>query len=56
MEKHPERLDWLNKIPNKIIHKIVVFDIKEFYPSIQEQLLKEDSDFANCYINIPTAK
>ena len=49
-------IDWFNKIPNKIIHKIVVFDIKEFYPSIQEQLLKEDSDFANSYINIPTAK
>ena len=31
----------------------MVFDIKEFYPSIKEQLLKEALDFANSYINIP---
>ena len=49
-------IDWFNEIPNKKVHKIVVFDIKEFYPSIQEQLLKEDSGFANSYINIPTGK
>ena len=49
-------IDWFNEIPNKKVHKIVVFDIKEFYPSIQEQLLKEASGFANSYINIPTGK
>ena len=46
-------IDWLNKIPNKKLHKFVVFDIKEFYTSIKEQLLQEALDFANSYINIP---
>ena len=46
-------IDWFNKIPDKKVHKFVVFDIKEFYPSIKEQLLKEALDFANSYINIP---
>ena len=31
----------------------MVFDIKEFYPSINEQLLKEALDFADSYINMP---
>ena len=30
-------IDWFNKIPNKKVHKFVVFDIKEFYPLIKEQ-------------------
>ena len=42
-----------NKIPNKKVHKCVVSEFKEFYPSIKEQLLKEALDFANSYINIP---
>ena len=46
-------IDWFNEIPDKKVHKFVVFDIKEFYPSIKEQLLKEALDFANSYINIP---
>ena len=46
-------IDWFNEIPDKKAHKFVVFDIKEFYPSIKEQLLKEAIDFANSYINIP---
>ena len=29
----------------------MVFDIKEIYPLIKEQLLKEVSDFANIYVN-----
>ena len=45
--------DWFHEIPNKKVHKFVVFDIKEFYPSIKEQLLKDALDFANRYINIP---
>ena len=45
-------IDWFNEIPDKKVQKFVVFDIKEFYPSIKEQLLKEASDFANSYINI----
>ena len=46
-------IDWFHEIPNKKVHKFIVFDIKEFYPSIKEQLLKEALDFANTYINIP---
>ena len=46
-------IDWFNKIPNKKVHKFIVFDIKEFYPSIKEQLLKEVWDFANSCVNIP---
>ena len=34
-------IDWFNKIPNKKVHKFIAFDIKEFYPLIKEQLLKE---------------
>ena len=41
----------LNKIPNKKVDKFPVFDIKEFCPSIKEQLLKEALDFANSYVN-----
>ena len=46
-------IDWFSKIPNKKLHKFIVLDIKEFYPSIKEPLLKEALDFANSYINIP---
>ena len=46
-------IDWFTEIPNKKVYKFAVFDIKEFYPSIKEQLLKETLDFANIYINIP---
>ena len=27
-------IDWFNEIPNKKVHKFVVFDIKDFYPLI----------------------
>ena len=37
---------------NKDGYKFAVFDIKEFYPSIREQLMKEALDFANSYIYI----
>ena len=37
----------------KKVHKFVVFDIKEFYRLVKEQLLKEALDFANSYVNIP---
>ena len=44
-------IDRFNKIPNKKVHKFVVFEIKEIYPLIKEQLLKEVSGFANSYVN-----
>ena len=42
-----------NEIRNKKVHKFVLFDIKEFYPLIKGQLLKEALDFASSYIRIP---
>ena len=56
MEKHPERHRLVQRNPNKKVHKFVSFDIKEFYPSIKEQLLKQALDFTNSYINIPENK
>ena len=29
-------IDWFNKIPNKKVHKFVVFDIKEFYSQLKD--------------------
>ena len=46
-------IDWFNEMPDKKVHKFLVFVIKEFYPSIKGQLLKEALDFANSYINLP---
>ena len=39
-------IDWFNEVPNKKVHKLVVFDIEEFNPLIKEHLLKEALDFA----------
>ena len=33
-------LDWFKQIKNKHLYKFATFDIKEFYPSIKECLLK----------------
>ena len=38
--------DWFKSIHHKNLHKFVVFDIKEFYPSIGEELLKIVVSFA----------
>ena len=46
-------IDWLKEMLKKKVHKFVVFDIKEFYRLVKEQLLKEALDFANSYVNIP---
>ena len=46
-------MDWFKEMSNKDGYKFAVFDIKEFYPSIREQLMKEALDFANSYIYIP---
>ena len=29
-------IDWFNEVPDKKVHKFVVFNIEEFYPSINE--------------------
>ena len=43
---------WLRNIPNKSECKFVQLDIKEFYPSITEQLLNNAITFAENYIPI----
>ena len=39
-------IDWFKVICNKHLCKFVIFDIKEFYPSITENLLKKALTFA----------
>ena len=34
-------IDWFNKIPNKKVHKFVVFDIKEFYSQLKNNYWKK---------------
>ena len=38
-------IDWLKDIHNKHLCKFAIFDIKEFYPSITENLLKKALTF-----------
>ena len=45
-------VDWFKAIRNKQSHTFVVFDVKDFYPSISESLLKEALDFAKIHIEI----
>ena len=45
-------INWLKKIPNKHLCKLFMFDIKEFYPSIKEKLLREAIRLAKRHISI----
>jgi hypothetical protein len=45
-------LDWFQKIENKEQCKFIMFDIKEFYLSITEKLLKNAVGFANKHVRI----
>ena len=45
-------IDWFKSIKNKQHCKFVIFDIKDFYPSIKESLLKQSLDFAEKYIKV----
>ena len=45
-------IDWFANIQDKHLHKFIIFDIKDFYPSIKESLLKNALNFAEEYINI----
>ena len=38
--------DWFKQIKNRNLHEFATFDIKEFYPSIKEYLLKNAINFA----------
>ena len=42
-------IDWFKGIRNKHLFKVVIFDIKEFYPSITENLLKKAITFAEAH-------
>ena len=45
-ENTEDVVDWFKSINEKQICKCVIFDIKDFYPSIKESLLKQSLDFA----------
>ena len=45
-------LDWFKQIKNKHLYKFATFDIKEFYPSIKECLLKNAINFAEQHTEI----
>ena len=45
-------INWFSSINNKNSHTFTVFDIKEFYPSIKESLLKEAIEFAKEHVNV----
>ena len=45
-------IDWFKSIKDKQHCKIVISDIKDFYPSIKESLLKQPLDFAEKYIKV----
>ena len=45
-------IDWFKQIKNKNFYKFATFDIKEFYPSIKECLLKNAMIFAEQHTDI----
>ena len=45
-------LEWFKGIQNKQSYTFVVFDVKDFYPSISESLLKEALIFAKNHVSI----
>ena len=45
-------IEWFMKIEEKSKYKFIVFDIKDFYPSIKETLLIKAINFAEKLVNI----
>ena len=45
-------IEWFKRIEKKRLYKFIIFDIKDFYPSIQEELLNKELRFAEEYIDI----
>ena len=45
-------IEWFRSIKDKQHCKFVIFDIKDFYPSIKESFLKQFLDFAEKYIKV----
>ena len=48
-----EVIKWFTDIPNKGQHRFIVFDIKDFYPSIRESLMKKAINYAKTLVDIP---
>ena len=44
---------WLNLLKDKHLMKFVMFDIKDFYPSITQDLLNKAINFVSEYMYIP---
>ena len=47
-------IEWFKRIEQKHLYKFIMFNIKDFYPSIQEELLNKGLRFAQEYIDITT--
>ena len=47
-----EVIEWFKSIKNKNLYTFTIFDIKDFYPSIKEGLLKEALHFAKQHTQI----
>ena len=45
-------IEWFNNIHEKSECSFLVFDVKEFYPSIGEKLLRDALEFAGCHVEI----
>ena len=45
-------LDWFKQIKNKHLYNFATFDVKEFYPSIKECVLKNAINFAEQHTEI----
>ena len=44
--------NWFKSVPNKHLYTFLMFDIKDFYSSIKEKLLREAKRFAKPYISV----
>ena len=51
-----EVIDWFKSINEKQLWRFVIFDIKDFYPSIKESLLKQSLHFAEKFIKVCSEK
>ena len=47
-------INWFKQIKNKSQHKFVVFDVKEFYPSIKQNQLTKALEYAKQRVDINT--
>ena len=47
-------INWFRNIKEKNLHKFIIFDIKDFYPSISQELLQKSLNFAQRFIDINT--